>query len=176
MQRRGESAAADLERASASNIEEAARLGEHAQSERCYVGQRSPAGFRVLVVDESGSHSLASRTRDPLWSFSWGRAGASARELAWSIIRDCSGDPQLADDWCGAFTAEVIARLPRNAFRIGSLDVLDWLHDDAVLAFRRAPTPLPVALPERWPAHRAVAAPSAPDRSGRAVPLVAAAL
>jgi len=64
-----------------------------------------------------------------LWSFSWGRSGASARELAWSILHDSAHDAALAADWCSDFTAEVISLLPRDAFCLTSRDVLDWLYE-----------------------------------------------
>jgi hypothetical protein len=101
-----------------------------AHTERWYVGERCSAGCRVVVVEGAEAHPLRTRTRDPLWSFSWGRSGSSARELAWSVLYDSAHDVALADDWCSAFTTEVISLLPRDAFRIASHDVLAWLHDD----------------------------------------------
>jgi hypothetical protein len=72
-----------------------------------------------------------SRARgDPPWSFAWGRSGASARELAWSILHDSTQDASLADDWCSDFTAEVVSRLPPEAFCLASRDVLDWLYGE----------------------------------------------
>ncbi len=108
--------------------------------ERHYVGERCRAGCRVVVIDSGESRPLRARTNDPLWSFSWGRSSASARELAWSIIRDCSRDPQLADDWCSAFTADVISVLPNDGFRLASCDVLEWLHGNGT---GRAPLAVP---------------------------------
>jgi hypothetical protein len=99
-------------------------------AERWYVGERCPAGCRVVVVDGHEVHPLRARTHDPLRSFSWGRSGSSARELAWSVLYDSAHDPGLADDWCSAFTAEVISLLPRDAFRIASRDVIAWLADE----------------------------------------------
>lgn len=111
-------------------------IAEHADSgapaSRCYVGARGPVGCRVVVVDETGVQPLTARTRDPLGSFSWGRGGAAARELAWSILFDSARDVGLANDWCTDFAAEVISHLPREAFRMTSDDVLSWLHEDRV--------------------------------------------
>jgi hypothetical protein len=101
-----------------------------ALAERWYVGERCPAGCRVVVVEGPEVHPLRARTHDPLWSFSWGRSGSSARELAWSVLYDSVHDPGLADDWCAAFTTEVISLLPRDAFRIASHDVIAWLSDE----------------------------------------------
>jgi hypothetical protein len=116
----------------AANSEEviAAPHDRDAPAERWYVGHRCPGGCRVVVVEGLEVHPLLARTRDPLWSFSWGRSGSSARELAWSVLYDSTHDPGLADDWCSAFTTEVISLLPRDAFRIASPDVLAWLSDE----------------------------------------------
>jgi hypothetical protein len=98
-------------------------------TERWYVGERCSAGCRVVVIEGAEAHPLRTRTNDPLWSFSWGRSGSSARELAWSVLYDSAHDLGLADDWCSAFTAEVISLLPRHAFSMASRDVLSWLYD-----------------------------------------------
>jgi len=99
-------------------------------AERWYVGERCPAGFRVLVLEGPDVRPLRARTRDPLWSFSWGRSGSAARELAWSLLCDSAQDPGLADDWCSAFTSEVISLLPRDVFRMSSHEVIAWLSDE----------------------------------------------
>jgi len=101
-----------------------------ASVQRWYVGQRCPAGYRVAVVEGPEVRPLEARTHDPLWSFSWGRSGSSARELAWSILFDSAQDVGVADDWCSAFTTEVISLLPRDSFRMGSHDVTAWLSDE----------------------------------------------
>jgi hypothetical protein len=101
-----------------------------APAERWYVGQRCTAGCRVVVVEGPEVRPLLARTHDPLWSFSWGRPGTSARELAWSVLYDSAHDPLLADDWCSAFSAEVVSLLPRDTFRIASHEVLAWLWDE----------------------------------------------
>jgi|BogFormECP03_OM3_1039632.scaffolds.fasta_scaffold02336_2 hypothetical protein len=101
-----------------------------AVAERWYLGERAPAGCRVVVVEGLEVHPLRARTHDPLWSFSWGRSGRSARELAWSVLYDSERDLGLADDWCSDFTTEVISLLPRDAFRIASHDVIAWLSDE----------------------------------------------
>jgi hypothetical protein len=98
-----------------------------ATEDRCYVGERGMAGCRVVVLDGGEELRLRSRTSDPLSSFSWGRSGASARELAWSILYDSSQDVRLAEDWCSDFCVDVVSRLPHDAFCIASRDVLAWL-------------------------------------------------
>jgi hypothetical protein len=113
-----------------------ARAGDPPLAGRRYVGERCRAGCRVNVVDDAEVHPLRTRGHDPLWSFSWGRAGASARELAWSILYDSAHDAGLAADWCADFTAEVISRLPRESFCLSSRDVLDWLYDERASARR----------------------------------------
>jgi hypothetical protein len=83
-----------------------------------------------VVIDHGEEAPLRPRVPDPLWSFNWGRPGASARELAWSMIYDSARNRQLADDWCSALSASLIARLPHESFCIASSDLLDWLYDD----------------------------------------------
>jgi hypothetical protein len=82
-----------------------------------------------VVVDGAEELQLRPRTPDPLSSYSWGRSGASARELAWSILYDSAHDRRLADDWCSAFCVEVVSQLPHDAFCIASRDVLAWIFD-----------------------------------------------
>jgi hypothetical protein len=106
---------------------------------RCYVGQRTAGGCRVSVLDAEGPHPLKSRRPDPLWSFAWGRAGSSARELAWSILYDCAGDAGLADDWCAVFATEVISHLSQDGFALELGDVLTWLYEDRLEGGTRAP-------------------------------------
>jgi|SRR5580698_1945972 hypothetical protein len=104
------------------------RRDSRAPAGRCYVGERGAAGCKVTVIDDAGEHPLRPRTPDLLWSFSWGRGGQSARELAWSILFDSAQDAGVADDWCPAFTADVITRLPHDHFCVAARDVLEWLH------------------------------------------------
>jgi hypothetical protein len=104
------------------------RRDSRARAGRHYVGERGVAGCKVTVIDSAGEHPLRPRTPDLLWSFSWGRGGRSARELAWSILFDSAQDTGLADDWCSTFTADVIAHLPRDHFRVAACDVLEWLY------------------------------------------------
>jgi hypothetical protein len=112
-------------------LSDSAMVGSGAAlEERWYVGERSPAGCRVVVVEGSNVYPLRARTHDPLWSFSWGRSGSSARELAWSILYDSAHDLGLAHDWCSAFTSEVISLLRRDAFQIAAQDVIAWLSDE----------------------------------------------
>jgi hypothetical protein len=90
----------------------------------------------VVVIDDGREEPLRPRTLDPLWSFSWGRPGASARELAWSMIYDSARDRRLADDWCWELGAALIAHLPHDSFRVAASDLLDWLHGDSSIGDR----------------------------------------
>ncbi len=103
---------------------------------RVYVGERGPAGCRVVVIDDGEQAPLRPRTRDPLWSFSWGRPGASARELAWAMIYDSAHDRRLADDWCSELGATLIAHLPHDSFCVAAKDLLDWLCEDSLMVGR----------------------------------------
>jgi hypothetical protein len=117
-------------------------LDEHVGcSGRWYVGERCAGGCRVVVLDDDGVQKLTPRRPDPLWSFSWGRSGASARELAWAVLYDCTHDHRLADDWCADFTTRVISLLPRDAFLLSSRDVLGWLHGEHSTFERTATAP-----------------------------------
>ena len=97
---------------------------------RRYLGERNLAGCRVAVVDGQEERPLAPRKRHLLWSFGGGMSGASTRELAWAILYDSAQDVRLADDWCSAFAAEVLARLPSEEFCVYSRDVLAWLYEE----------------------------------------------
>jgi hypothetical protein len=46
------------------------------------------------------------------------------------VLFDSAHDLALADDWCSAFTTDVISLLPRDAFRMASHDVIAWLSDE----------------------------------------------
>jgi hypothetical protein len=96
--------------------------------DRQYLGERNAAGCRVWVMSKEGVGSLAPRRPEPLSSFSWGRHGALARELAWALLHDCTGDSALADARCGDLGSEVVARLPRESFSLDAKDVLLWLE------------------------------------------------
>lgn len=105
---------------------------------RDYLGERTPAGPRVLVRDGKGSRPLKSRSQDPLASFGWGRPGPLSRELAWALLHDATGDPAVATDRCGDFAAEVVTQLARQSFVLPAVTVLDWLARDRTAGVRRA--------------------------------------
>jgi uncharacterized protein DUF6166 len=96
--------------------------------ERLYVGERGPAGGRVWVVTPNGVATLPARRDEPLSSFGWGRHGTLARELAWAMLHDCTGDRRIADDWCGDLGREIVGRLPREAFSLDANDLVGWLE------------------------------------------------
>jgi uncharacterized protein DUF6166 len=99
---------------------------------RIYRGERLATGRRVCVVRAEGAEPLAPRHRRPLWSFSWGCHGAGAQELAWAIIRDATGDRQLADDWYLDLSIEIISRLPRDEFQLEATAIVAWLGASTV--------------------------------------------
>lgn len=78
-------------------------------------------------MSQDGVGSLTPRRLDPLWSFGWGRHGTLARELAWALLRDCTGDAELADLRCQDLGREVVATLPRESFSLDADDILLWL-------------------------------------------------
>ncbi len=95
---------------------------------RMYVGHRGPAGCAVRVATNDGVDTLHGRTREPLWSFGWGRPGRSTIELAWALLYDVTADRKLAGDCCLDFSTQVVARLPRDSFSLEAADVERWLE------------------------------------------------
>jgi hypothetical protein len=100
--------------------------------DRQYLGERSAAGCRVWVMSRDGVGSLVPRRPEPLSSFSWGHHGTLARELAWALLHDCTGDSALADARCADLGSEVVARLPRESFSLDAKDILVWLEAGAL--------------------------------------------
>jgi hypothetical protein len=81
----------------------------------------------VYVLGPDGAERLVPRRRSSLWSYSWGCHGAGAQELAWALIRDATGDRQLADDWYLDLSIEIVSRLPADGFTLAARDVVGWL-------------------------------------------------
>jgi hypothetical protein len=130
---------------SLSDAEGVAPVGGGAQR-RIYRGEQLATGRRVYVVGADGAEPLASRHRGPLWSFSWGCHGAGAQELAWALIRDATGDRQLADDWCVDLSIEIVSRLPRDEFQLEATAIVAWLGATTVgpaFAVRARPSGAP---------------------------------
>jgi hypothetical protein len=100
--------------------------------DRQYLGERSDAGCRVWVMSKDGVGSLTPRRPEPLSSFSWGRHGALARELAWALLCDCTGDDAVADRRVADFCSEVVAQLPRESFSLAAADIQLWLDASGV--------------------------------------------
>jgi uncharacterized protein DUF6166 len=96
-------------------------------TQRAYRGERVPNGRRVYVLGPQGAERLVPRSPSSLWSYSWGCHGAGSRELAWALIRDATGDRQLADDWHLDLSIEVVSRLPSDEFELRASDVVTWL-------------------------------------------------
>jgi hypothetical protein len=95
---------------------------------RAYRGERLPTGPRVYVLGPDGTERLVPRSRASLGSYSWGCHGAGSRELAWALIRDATGDRQLADDWYLDLSTEIVSRLPADEFELRASDVVTWLE------------------------------------------------
>jgi hypothetical protein len=95
---------------------------------RAYRGERRPTGSRVYVLGPHGAERLAPRSRTSLCSYSWGCHDAGSRELAWALIRDATGDRQLAEDWHLDLSIEIVSRLPSAEFRLRASDVVTWLE------------------------------------------------
>ena len=93
-----------------------------------YVGVADWWGFHVWVEQGRIRRTLPYRGDARLTSFSWGRGGLGARELARSIIEHATGSPVLAGRHCRAMTHAVIADLPALGFELTRDDVLAWLE------------------------------------------------
>jgi len=108
---------------------------------RIYHGARDAAGGRVWVLAPQGVTRLAPRGVALQNAIDWGRPGPSAHELAWALIEDCTGDPQLADDWHACFSHTVVAHLPRRWFSLSAESILLVL--EAIRRTERAPGTYP---------------------------------
>ena len=95
---------------------------------RAYRGERLPTGRRVYVLGPEGAERLAPRRRPSRGPYSWGFHGPGAQELAWALIRDATGDRQLADDWYLDLSTEIVSRLPSDEFELRASDVVTWLE------------------------------------------------
>jgi len=68
-----------------------------------------------------------------------------SQELAWALIRDATGDRQLADDWYLDLSTEIVSRLPSDQFQLRASDVVTWLEASPL----HASDPWPSAANER---------------------------
>lgn len=90
-----------------------------------YVGEATQLG-RVVVIEE-GERRRALPIAEPTRGYSWGRTGASVRELARAILIDATRNEMLAERLCRPLTWEVIAQLPADSFRLSRAEVLAWV-------------------------------------------------
>jgi uncharacterized protein DUF6166 len=95
---------------------------------RRYVGTRLAAGPAVAIVDAAGRRALPSRSQHSWSSFTWGRSGVLARELAWALLNDSTGDTCLADAWSADFSSQIVAHLPHEGFELFSEDIVSWTN------------------------------------------------
>jgi hypothetical protein len=94
-----------------------------------YVGVADWWGYHVWVEEGTARRALPYRGDVPLASFSWGRAGIGARELARSIIEHATASPALAERYCRDMTHAIIAQLPALGFELTRDEVAAWLED-----------------------------------------------
>ena len=97
-------------------------------TQRAYRGERLPTERRVYVLGPDGVELLVPRSGSAVRSYSWGCYGAGSQELAWALIRDATGDRQLADDWYRDLSIEIVSRLPPDEFELRASDVVTWLE------------------------------------------------
>ncbi len=101
----------------------AARL----ESEPAYLGEWTPLGRTVVIVDGERCQPLPLRDSAQIGGYAWGRGGAVPREVARAILIDATGNPMLAERLCRPMTWEIVSALPSGGFRLTRTEVLDWV-------------------------------------------------
>ena len=94
---------------------DAARVG-------VYVVERSRFGYFAWALSADGVQCLALPSGSEECDY------AAAVGLAWTLLFDATGDGVLADDWCEAFAAEVLAEQATQRFTVFGREVLAWLN------------------------------------------------
>jgi hypothetical protein len=92
-----------------------------------YVGLADCWGRHVWIENNGARRTLRHRGTDPFITFTWGRVGPGARELARAILWDAAADPVLAECFSPELARDLIARLPQVGFELGRDEVLAWL-------------------------------------------------
>ena len=94
-----------------------------------YIGERTPDGCQVVVVDPSKPdepyllpprHDLRSHSPD---GFEFGYAGSGPSQLALALLADALGDDERAQQMYQDFKFKVIARLEGDRFELSEDDI-----------------------------------------------------
>lgn len=94
-----------------------------------YAGFREEDGVDVRVNDRDLDleGSLVLRNHSPT-GFEWGYGGSGPAQLALAILFDFSGDIDMSLEHYQRFKWEVVARLPKNEWRLSGAEVRAWLE------------------------------------------------
>jgi hypothetical protein len=104
---------------------------------RRYVGERTPDGCQVVVVDTSspdGSYMLDPRFDIRNHSpdgFNFGYSGSGPSQLALALLADAINDDERAQDMYQTFKFKVISRLEGDRFELTDDDIkqeVAWLE------------------------------------------------
>lgn len=93
---------------------------------KTYVGLRRPEP-EVLVETPSGTYPLVHIVHHSPTGFEWGYGGSGPADLARSILADAAG-MDVADALYQDFKWDVVARLPRDGWRMSEVAVREWLQ------------------------------------------------
>ena len=93
-----------------------------------YRGAWGEDGRLVYVDDAKGARPLLPLP-DALTA-EWGTGAPRSLRLAQAILRDATGDPELAKRLGGPFS-ELLARLPTRGFALSRDEVLQWITAEA---------------------------------------------
>src|SRR4051812_21955507 len=92
-----------------------------------YIGERTPDGCTVTVVDARGEtrpldprHDLRNHS---LTGFNYGYAGSGPAQLALALLADGLGDDEKAQEFYQDFKFKVIARLDGDRFELGQEEI-----------------------------------------------------
>ena len=86
-------------------------------------------GRHVWVERDGVRGALSRHGGDPGVSYTWGRSGVGARELARSLLYDATGNAALSERHCRDFTHEILAHLPDPEFVLGREEILTWIAE-----------------------------------------------
>ncbi len=99
-----------------------------------YVGFRRDGEARVLIGWHDGAaYSLDHVMYHSPTGFEWGYGGSGAADLARSILAHAAG-LKVADAFYMRFKFDVVAKLPREGFRLPESAIIAWLRDQMVHA------------------------------------------
>lgn len=94
-----------------------------------YIGERTPDGCEVLVIDKSDPdggyllpprHDLRNHSPD---GFNWGYSGSGPAQLALALLADALGDDEKAQRFYQDFKMKVIGRLDGDRFELSEEDI-----------------------------------------------------